>query len=138
MPGPGGADPGQKEPSGASGTLTRHPGDTKATVSAAGDPVGMGRSREALWAKTGPCGLCPHTRHRAWLEGSAVPCLSPMALACPELQPREDRRRASAAGAGTWQHHQPRRVMGKPDRIARQTRVLPRVLKGDIAQGQNL
>lgn len=23
----------------------------------------------------------------------------------------------------TWQHHQPRRVMGKPDRIARQTRV---------------
>lgn len=39
----------------------------------------------------------------------------------------------AAAGASTWQHHQPRRVMGKPDRIACQARVLPRVLKGDIA-----
>ena len=45
---------------------------------------------------------------------------------------------AGGGNASTWQHHQPRRVMGKPNRIARQAGVLPRVLKGDIVQGQNL
>lgn len=32
----------------------------------------------------------------------------------------------------TWQDCQPCRVKGDPDRVTRQARILPRVLKGDI------
>lgn len=68
-------------------------------------------------------------------QGGGVPG---SAGVCRASSPKRTGAGRGSSRASTWKHHQPRRVMGKPNRIARQAGVLPRVLKGDIAQGQNL
>lgn len=120
-------------------------GDTGAATRAAGDRAGGVGGLEG-----GPSEARRHVHFiptpapaRSSAErGGHEPRRPPPALGSSGVTQASDPERTgteqAAAGASTWQHHQPRRVMGKPDRIARQTRVLPRVLKGDIAQGQNL
>lgn len=105
----------------------RHPGHAKATVQG---------PEPQLWGLEGAPGtkMGPGTRPGAPAIAQPVPGGCGVSRASTP----GDKCRASSSTASTWQHHQPRRVMGKPDRIARQTGILPRILKGDIAQGQNL